>query len=206
MFEVLAGRDALACARAYTKTLGWPVTRGHRYRPRAGCTCRDTTDAPCPTPGAHPVTGPPAEERDDDLALPGASLIAPTLAFDIVIAPSRVGMAAMVSLDRETRVPCAVTRDEAALFTQAGTGRYAIDALTSTCLVVRTGPEGWVALPPSHGVRWDTPPWDEASGAALPLPHGGRLHAHFTKAVRLAGTEAEAVAPHRVKLRPHPCP
>lgn len=38
------------------------------------------------------------------------------------------------------------------------TGRYTACAPR---VEVRTGPADWLALPPSHVLRWETPPWIE---------------------------------------------
>jgi hypothetical protein len=184
---VLPARDPAAYAAAYTHQLRWPVAPGHRHRPRSGCTCTDTS---CPTPGAHPATSWVVPIRPDELAeqfgqAPGVSVIAPTIAFDAVVLPRAVGMAVMVRLDRRGPVPCLIAAGTATLFVQAGTGST-LDAYPGQPVEVRSGPDGWVALPPSHGVRWDTPPWDEVTGARLRLPHGHAIKPAVTEALRTA--------------------
>jgi hypothetical protein len=87
--------------------------------------------------------------------------------------PRRIGMAAMVALDRKTSVPCLVIGpDTYALLVLPATGRY---ALVHPTVEVRTGPDGWVPLPPSRGVRWDTPPWIEATTAPRDLVSGAEI-------------------------------
>ncbi|MFI2434609.1 hypothetical protein [Streptomyces sp. NPDC018693] len=163
-------RDPAAAARAYLR-LEWPLSLGHRYRPRQGCTC---DDADCPTPGAHPLpeAWPLHCEDAIDRALdtmPGAALIAATERFDALILPHRIGMAAMIQLDRITPVPCLFYGRCAALLVMPATGRY---AAVREDVEVRTGRDAWIALPPSHDIRWDTPPWIEPTEKPRPLMHG----------------------------------
>lgn len=166
-------RDSAAAARAYL-ALEWPLSLAHRYRPKQGCTCER---AGCPVPGAHPA---PDAERLTDASLagalessPGAGLIAHTDRFDAVLVPRHVGMAAMVMLDRDTPVTCLVVEpDTYALIVLPATGRY---AAVDPAVEVRTGPEGWIALPPSRGVRWDTSPWIEGTSQPRRLANGGEV-------------------------------
>ncbi|WP_416976735.1 hypothetical protein [Streptomyces sp. T028] len=183
-------RDPASCADAYAGILGWPVAVGHRYRPRGGCTCGALQD--CPTPGAHPRPGTvpltSAAQLTAELAVsPGASLIAPTLPFDVIVLPKSYGMAAMASLDRVAPVPCLLDGERAALFVLPSTARYLFGPEPHPALDVRSGPNGWVALPPSHSVRWDTPPWNEQTHQPLPLMHGQDLSLHLAAALRAAG-------------------
>lgn len=155
----ISTRDAVTAARAYTE-MRWPLRWGHRYRPDDGCTCGNLH---CGTPGAHPMSSPPPrltpDAYADALAAPqGSGLIATTLPFDAVFLPKDIGMAAMTALDRVGPVPCLVQADRAVLLVLPGTGKH---CLVSDVVEVRSGPESWVALPPSTGVRWDTPPWED---------------------------------------------
>ncbi|MGA5202833.1 hypothetical protein [Streptomyces variegatus] len=171
--EPINTRDTATAARAYL-ALEWPLALGHRYRPKQGCTCGR---ADCPIPGAHPR---PDGERLDEVSLPGAlesspgaGLIAFTERFDAVLVPRQIGMAAMVLLDRATPVTCLVVgQDTYALLVLPSTGRY---AAVDERVEVRTGAEGWIALPPSRGVRWDTAPWIEASTQPRKLIHGSEI-------------------------------
>jgi hypothetical protein len=114
---------------------------------------------------------------------PGAALIAPTVRFDAILLPKTAGMAAMVSLDRTGPAPCLVEGETAILLALPATGRYALGDDVHPAVEVRTGPEQWIALPPSHGTRWDTPPWDEQTYTPLPLLHGARLQPHVADAL-----------------------
>ncbi|WP_328638340.1 hypothetical protein [Streptomyces canus] len=171
--EPINTRDPATAARAYL-SLEWPVALGHRHRPKQGCTCERPG---CPLPGAHPVAG--AERLDAESlpraleTAPGAGLIAFTERFDAVLVPRQVGMAAMVLLDREKPVTCLISgSDVYALLVLPSTGRY---AAVDPKVEVRTGEEGWIALPPSRGVRWDTSPWIEGTTEPRKLIHGSEI-------------------------------
>lgn len=171
--EPVNTRDPATAARAYLG-LEWPLALGHRYRPKQGCTCGREE---CPIPGAHPD---PGAGRLDETSLtdaldaaPGAGLIAYTVRFDAVLVPRQVGMAAMVLLDRTRPVTCLIVQpDTYALLVLPQTGRY---AAVDEGVEVRTGEDGWIALPPSRGVRWDTPPWIEGTSEPRGLVHGNEI-------------------------------
>ncbi len=178
-------RDPALAARAYTNVLNWPIAVGHRYRPRQGCTC---ANAACPTPGAHPNTKGLASTRgchaDWDIeTAPGAALIAHTASFDALVMPRRIGMATMVALDRVAPVPCLTDTARAILFMLPATGRYALGDEPPPFIELRTGSRQWIALPPSHGTRWDTPPWNEQTSAPIPLLHGGDIRPRLAEAI-----------------------
>jgi len=169
--EPINTRDPAASALAYLG-MEWPLALGHRYRPRQGCTCENTS---CPAPGAHPLPAPFAELTPEGVCdaleqAPGAALIARTERFDAITLPRYVAMAAMVQLDRISPVPCILRDDSATLLVLPATGRY---ALVDPRVALRTGPGQWTALPPSHQVRWETPPWIEPTLVRRQLLHGG---------------------------------
>ncbi|MFF2571195.1 hypothetical protein [Streptomyces sp. NPDC058084] len=184
--QALHGRNTTDCAHAYATGLGWPVAAGHRYRRQAGCTCHDTdTAGPCPAPGAHPRTTPveplpPADVATVFNAEPGAGIITTCTKVDGVTLPHALGLALMLILDRHgIYTPC-LTADHtyATLLVAPGTGhRLAGVAPVS----VHSGPEAWLALPPSNGMRWDTPPTLHA-----PLPDAEAIRPHLERAVRMA--------------------
>ncbi|MFG2918571.1 hypothetical protein ACGF0D_37515 [Kitasatospora sp. NPDC048298] len=101
---------------------------------------------------------------------PGAGLIAWTTRFDALLLPRTIGMAAMVVLEKVAQVPCIVTVESVILLVLPATGRYA----SASCddLEVRSGPGDWIAVPPSHGTRWDTPPWVPQTNTPAVLLHG----------------------------------
>ncbi|MEO3976373.1 hypothetical protein [Streptomyces sp. CAU 1734] len=180
--EPINVRDPQTAARVYTQTLKWPLTIGHRYRPRAGCTCGESG---CPFPGAHPILGASSFPKGVAEAIqnePGAGLIASTVVFDALVMPRAVCMTAMVRLDAEAPVPvpCLLFgKAAAALLVLPGTGRHALTIRSAAAVDVRTGPEQWVALPPSQGTRWDTPPWADPAGEPVRLLHGSDVKPHL---------------------------
>ncbi|WP_405656916.1 hypothetical protein [Streptomyces sp. RK9] len=183
--EPINTRAPAAAARAYVQ-LGWSVTLGHRLRPRQGCTCDNRN---CPAPGAHPFVTPSPRLAEGTLeealqSAPGGSLTASTNCFDAVLVPLRVGMVAMLRLDRISLVPCLVTHQQtAALLVLPATGRY---AAVHDSVEVRTGPDGWLALPPSNGAIWDTPPWTDATNTPHTLLNGDTVGRELEVAFKLA--------------------
>lgn len=189
-------------ARAYIEGLSWPLALGRRFRPRQGCTCEEPD---CPTPGAHPAGGAwtwltPSSVGEALEGAPGASLIAPTLAFDALLMPRDLGMAAMLSLERVAVVPCFLQGDRAGLLMLPATGRY---VARHPLLELRSGLDDWVALPPSHGSRWDTPPWCEQTGRPLPLLHAGEVDRHLRPILAMypacAAPSDRTVAPEAIQ-------
>ncbi len=176
--HALHGRDTVECAIVYVRELRWSVAPGHRFRKRAGCTCDKFS---CDVPGAHPAASTvdglelgavrPAFEN-----IPGAGIIAACTAFDAVSVPHHLGLGLMMALDAGgIHVPC-LTMDPfvATLLTAPKTGSL----LAGPAAVVRSGSEAWIALPPSHGVRWDTPP-----ELNVPLPPAQRLLPYWREVV-----------------------
>ncbi|MEW2066621.1 hypothetical protein [Streptomyces sp. NPDC007346] len=180
--EPIDTRNASAAVHAYGGSLQWPLTVGFRRRPRQGCTCGNRN---CPDPGGHPLPGRPlfhsVEETLQELeAAPGAALIAWTRTFDVVVVSRPVGMAAMVTLDQVAPVPCLVADRYVALFVLPATGRYALGGGLPG--EVRSGASGWIAVPPSHGVRWDTQPWVEQTSRPVGLLNGATVGQHLASA------------------------
>jgi hypothetical protein len=103
--------------------------------------------------------------------------------FDAITLPRQAGMAAMVAIDHIAPMPCIVTAEHATLLVLPATARYALDGGDLPGIEVSIGPDQWVALPPSHGTRWDTPPWDEQTGAPVSLLHGSTLRGLLAEAV-----------------------
>jgi hypothetical protein len=116
------------------------------------------------------------------------SVIAPTQGFDAVVLPRQIGMAVMVTLDRRRTVPCLTQGEDAVLLVQPGTG--GVLEMCDSSVSVRSGADQWTALPPSHGVRWDTPPWHEVTGVPVPLVHGHAVKPAVSQAFHLAAGAA----------------
>lgn len=183
-------RDPAAAAHAYTGILGWSLAVGHCHRPRAGCTCADRF---CRTPGAHPRHSGSfslAGVEEQLLMEPGAALIAATEAFDALMMPVSMAMATMVRLDAEAPVPvpCLRAGDHGALLVQAGSGTLALTPRSRPLVTVRSGPGGWLALPPSAGTSWDTPPWAEPQGDPVRLLHGSDVRPYLHGSCSRSGT------------------
>ncbi|MFD9903947.1 hypothetical protein [Streptomyces sp. NPDC059063] len=165
--------DPAAWSRAYM-ALGWPVALGHRRRPRQGCTCGDPR---CEQPGAHPVDGGPEYLTPEQMTQalqtsPGGSLIVGTRQFDAVTVERYAGMYVMVHLELSRHVPCLLTHETATFLVHPGTGS---SARVHPAVDLKTGPDAWVALPPSYGTYWDNPPWDERSATPRDLVHGEQI-------------------------------
>ncbi|MBC3985151.1 hypothetical protein H8N01_21885 [Streptomyces sp. AC536] len=126
------------------------------------------------------------ELPEEEFGQPGVGVIAPALGFGAVTLPRAIGMMAMVSIDRRMRAPCLVGPDSVTLLVQPGTASVLGSVSAATVL---TGAGEWLALPPSHGMRWDTPPWDERTGHPLALPHGHSLVRDVREAVRIGSGE-----------------
>ncbi|WP_141726069.1 hypothetical protein [Actinacidiphila rubida] len=184
----LSASTASRAASAYLGALEWPLTLGHSTRPGLGCTCQR---AGCATPGAHPRPGPltyprSAGELLDQLeAEPGAALIAPTVGFDALVMRHEFAMRAILELERLAPVPCIVnpSGDRAVLLVLLGTGHDAVEGVEH-CVDVRTGPDAWIALPPTRSLAWDTPPWFERTDVEVPLLHGNDVGRHLWFACR----------------------
>ncbi|MBQ0825480.1 hypothetical protein [Streptomyces tagetis] len=118
---------------------------------------------------------------------PGSALIATTARFDAIVVPRMLGVAAMVELDRRAPTPCFFTKDHCALLVLPATGHHAI---VDDDIDVHTGPDGWVALPPSHDVRWDTPPWLEGTATPRELLNGWQIRPVLEMAFRMSRSGA----------------
>ncbi|MFE7531101.1 hypothetical protein ACFU7Y_36140 [Kitasatospora sp. NPDC057542] len=117
---------------------------------------------------------------------PGAGLIAWTTRFDALVVPRDVGMAAMVVLEKVAQVPCIVTDESVTLLTLPATGRYA--KADRAGVKVRSGPSDWIAVPPSHGTRWDTPPWVPQTNHPTVLLHGADVGRRLAEAASSSST------------------
>ncbi|MEV7192336.1 hypothetical protein AB0N81_11090 [Streptomyces sp. NPDC093510] len=176
----LHGRNTADCALAYTELFGWKVLPGYRFRRHAGCTCKRRG---CRAPGAHPVDESllqPVEAMKIPEVFnqrPGAGLIALCEGFDAVTMPYELGLSVLLEAEGAgLGVPCLTVPGMAATILVAmRTGQH-LARLDSRIRVV----ERWVALPPTHDVRWESLPSPE-----LALTDAADLTPHLTRAVRL---------------------
>ncbi|MGW2543032.1 hypothetical protein ACWC5I_19690 [Kitasatospora sp. NPDC001574] len=170
--ELINTRRPDDAAAGYSTILRWPLSVGYRHRPRQGCTCGNPA---CPVPGAHPDPDSPVFAEPQHLIeelekAPGAGLIAWTASFDAVALPRTLGTAVMVALDQIAQVPSIVTPSLVILLVLPATGRYA--KADRENIEVRSGPDSWIALPPSYDTRWDTLPWVPWTNTPTTLLHG----------------------------------
>ncbi|MFG2210431.1 hypothetical protein [Streptomyces sp. NPDC048638] len=105
--------------------------------------------------------------------------------FDAVTVPRALGSDALLTLDRgPVRAPSLLVGDEAVTFlVQAGTGGFLAQIPNAR---VESDGLRLLALPPTRGVRWDTPPWDVyADGpTALEFPDARALLSSLETALR----------------------
>lgn len=117
--------------------------------------------------GAEVRAGSAVELLDGD---PAAVLVTPCAGFDLVVTPYRLGIDALLLLERaDLHVPCVLRTgraQQAAFLVRPATGR----PLAGVGFVrVEAGPGAVLTLPPSPGARWDTPPWHRTRPEPLPL-------------------------------------
>ncbi|MFE7032420.1 hypothetical protein ACFU9Y_19090 [Streptomyces sp. NPDC057621] len=125
----------------------------------------------------------PLDAADIDRATkraPGAGILAVTRTFDALIVPRQVALAVLVLMDGVATIPCVAYEATVALLVLPATGRC---AATRPWMQVRSGPEGWIALPPSHRVRWDQEPWTDAAHTPCRLLHGRDVGHQLTQAL-----------------------
>ncbi|MEV4868598.1 hypothetical protein [Streptomyces syringium] len=134
--------------------------------------------------GGQPVT---AEQAECLLAAgPETALETTGSLFDTVTVAYALGLETLVRLDRMPQappVPCFTDGRSTVTFLLtpgAGEGLAGLGA-------VRVGAGGPVVLPPSAGLRWDTPPWDCTVPQQLELPTAGELAPALRAALRLYG-------------------
>ncbi|MBP2400738.1 hypothetical protein [Streptomyces syringium] len=153
--------DRPAVLHAYTDLLRWPLQVGGR-----------------------PVT---AEEAEHLLATdPGLPLETDGSLFDAATVAYSLGLETLIRLDRMPQVPpvpCFTDGHSTVTFLLTpGTGE-GLAGLSD----VRVGAGGPVALPPSTGLRWDTPPWNCTVPERLAIPAAEELAPALRAAVRLYG-------------------
>lgn len=151
-------RNKATLAHAYVSVLGWPLL----------------------VDGAL-VTGAQA----DELMEHGPSAVVQTFGegFDTVSVPRALGSDILLTVDRSpvTFPSLRVGDDVVTFLVEAGTGACLADISEAR---IETG--ALVELPPTPGLRWDTPPWDiyADSPTALELPHARALRKSLDTALR----------------------
>ncbi|MEU4896220.1 hypothetical protein AB0B12_26290 [Streptomyces sp. NPDC044780] len=103
--------------------------------------------------------------------------------FDAVTTPRKAATSALVRLDRRsTALPCLLCGETGTFLVARGSGVH-VSALAG--VQVMTGADARITLPPTNGVRWDTPPWHLTERAPLKLPSAVVLLSCLEEALRL---------------------
>jgi len=151
-------RDGAALAHAYVSLLDWPLL----------------VDGAVVTP-----------EQAEELMERNPSAVMQTRGegFDTVSVPRGLGSDVLLNVDRSpvTFPSFRVGDDVVTFLVEAGTGACLADISEAR---IESG--ALVPLPPTQGLRWDTPPWDiYADGPkALKLPHARDLRKSLDTALR----------------------
>jgi hypothetical protein len=88
----------------------------------------------------------------------------------------------LVVIERaDMHVPCVVHAKEVALLVQPETGATLVDF---DFVQVEANREATLTLPPSHGSRWDTPPWLSSHPEPTHLVSGDALLSALAKVSR----------------------
>lgn len=120
-------------------------------------------------------------------------------AFDAVTLPRPMGNQVLIRLECGGLgpVPSLVTASKVTFLVQAGTGAVLGGPPD---VEVFSGSEHQLVLPPSPGVRWDTPPWSPACPVPLALLDGGQVRVAVLDALRLCNRPRAAGPPPPVTL------
>ncbi|MEU8889843.1 hypothetical protein [Streptomyces sp. NPDC048442] len=104
--------------------------------------------------------------------------------FDAVALPRPVGNQVLIRLESGGLgpVPSLITAAQVTFLVQAGTGTVLGGPPD---VVVFSGSKARLVLPPSPGVRWDTPPWSPARPEPLALLDGEQVRTAVLDALRL---------------------
>ena len=151
-------RDGAALAHAYVDLLGWPLLIDGDL-----------------------VTREQAEELME--RAPSTVVQVRGESCDTVSVPRTLGSDVLLNVDRSpVTIPSLLVGDDVVTFlVRAGSGACLSDVSEAR---IETG--ALVPLPPTPGMRWDTPPWDIYAGGptALELPHARDLRKSLDTALR----------------------
>lgn len=145
-------RDRIGLVQAYAGVLSWRLVLGD---------------------------GQPAS-ADDVMSVwqhdPHVPLQTPCQTFDLLRVPLGVGPMLLLMIDRQLRrpVPCLRSNDALMFLVRQGTAVLAAAEEPQT-LKAASGPEVLLVLPPTSGVRWDTPPWLPSVAQPVELPDAREL-------------------------------
>ncbi|MFF8786813.1 hypothetical protein [Streptomyces sp. NPDC015125] len=108
--------------------------------------------------------------------------------FDAVNLPYAAGCDALIWLDRHysqvPRIPSFRDGKSVTFLVQPGAA-LRLQGLDAVSVV--SGPAGRITLPPTPGVRWDTPPWCATTPAPIELADAQNLRPGLERALQLHG-------------------
>lgn len=161
-------RDALAATYADADLLGWPLFID-----------------------AQPMN---VEQVQHAFARNSSTvLLAACTKFDAVTTSRKAATAALVRLDRRgTALPCLLCGETGTFLVARGSGVH-VSPLAG--VQVMSGADARITLPPTHGVRWDTPPWHLTERAPLKMPSAIDLLSCLEEALRLYPRRETGIRP-----------
>ncbi|MFG1667656.1 hypothetical protein [Streptomyces sp. Y7] len=115
----------------------------------------------------------------------GPVIAANCACFDAVSMPSHVGQALLTAGEDGPHVPALVDREASRVVLLVEPGSGSALASNDGRIGLHTGPHSWITIPPSPGMRWDTPPWNQESRQPAPLPYGQDLVATLYRVQRV---------------------
>ncbi|MFF4482903.1 hypothetical protein ACH4TQ_50870 [Streptomyces sp. NPDC021218] len=120
-------------------------------------------------------------------------LLAACTKFDAVTTPRKAATSALVRLDRKsTALPCLLCGETGTFLVARGSGVH-VSALAG--VQVMAGADARITLPPTSGVRWDTPPWHLTERTPLKLPSAVVLLSCLEEALRLYPRRETGIRP-----------
>lgn len=152
-------QDGLAMVRAYTELLSWSI-----FLETAAASSQDEVERAI-------------------VDRPHLAVATACAGFDAVLVPSAAAMDALVTVERHWQVPNLRSRLNTVTFLVApGSGRNVADL---PGVQVLSGKEALIQLPPTAGVRWDTPPWRIGEPTPVQLRAADELRSALVKALQL---------------------
>ncbi|MEV1083502.1 hypothetical protein AB0I98_35690 [Streptomyces sp. NPDC050211] len=115
----------------------------------------------------------------------GPVIAANCACFDAVSMPSPVGQALLTAGEGGPHVPALVDREASRVVLLVEPGSGSALASNDERMHLHAGLRSWITVPPSPGLRWDTPPWIQASRQPAPLPCGQDLVVTLHKVQRV---------------------
>lgn len=121
--------------------------------------------------------------------LDGQLVLAACTQFDAVILPRLLGTVVLAQAEPTTPPSIISGSESVTVLVRAGTG-HVLSTLAALAQL-RRGSAGQILLPPSPGQRWDSLPWDPATGTLTALPDGASLVKALQQALRICPPSRE---------------